>query len=129
MSKRKTQSLTIKQKLEIIEELENGVKPVTISLQYGIPKQTISDIKRSKEKFLKYASESDNSRESTQCKKAGLERKRIQYGKSEKLEEAVMKWYQQQVGVGVGVRGIELKNASKRLGAQMGMTNFTASDG
>ena len=47
--------------------------------------------KKSKEKLLKYVSECDYERESTQYKKAGLERKRVQYGRLEKLEEAVMK--------------------------------------
>ena len=41
MPKRKLKRLNIKEKLEIIEQLENGVKPAAISLQYGVPKQTI----------------------------------------------------------------------------------------
>ena len=67
-----------------------------ISAEYGIAKQTISDIKKAKEKLLKYASESECDKESTSYKNAGLDRTRVQHGKSEKLEEAVIKWIQQQ---------------------------------
>ena len=42
MPKRKLQRLTIKEKLEIIEELDKGIKPAAIGLKYGIPKQTVS---------------------------------------------------------------------------------------
>ena len=129
MPKRKHLQLSIKQKLEIIEKLEKGVKPAVISAEYGIAKQTISDIKKSKEKLVKYASESEGDKDSTHYKNAGLDRTRVQYGRSEKLEEAIMKWHRQQLGVGVSVRGTEIKSAARRLSVQMGIVNFEASDG
>ena len=128
MPKRKHVQLSIKQKLEIIEKLEKGVKPAAISAEYGIAKQTISDIKKAKEKIVKYASESEGASDH-KSKKVGLERTKVQYGKSVELEEAVMKWHRQQLGVGVSVRGVEIKNAALRLSAQMGLNNFAASDG
>lgn len=129
MPKRKHVQLSIKDKLKIIEKLERGVKPALISAEYGIAKQTISDIKKSKEKLVKYVCDSDAEKKQTEYKKAGLDRTRVQYGRSEKLEEAVMKWYRQQIGVGVAVRGVELKHAAKKLSEQMGHENFCASDG
>ena len=129
MPKRKHLQLSIKQKLEITEKLEKGVKPAVISAEYGIAKQTISDIKRAKDKLLKYAVESESEKETTVYKKAGLDRTRVQYGRQEKLEEAIMKWHRQQVGVGVAVRGVDIKNAALRLSSQMGVPNFAASDG
>ena len=59
MFKRKRTQVSIKQKLEIIEKLEKGVKPAVISAEYGIAKQTVSDIRKAKEKFMKFASESE----------------------------------------------------------------------
>ena len=130
MPKRKHVQLSIADKLKIIENLEKGVKPAKISLDFGIAKQTISDIKRSKEKLKKYSSESSGEKDSgIASKKGGLERTRIQYGRADKLEEALMKWYRQQIGVGVSVRGIELKHTAKTLGPKMGIDNFVASDG
>ena len=130
MPKRKHVQLSIADKLKIIDDLEKGVKPAKISLDFGIAKQTISDIKRSKDKLKKYSSESLGGTDTgIVSKKGGLDRTRVQYGRADKLEEAVVKWYRQQVGVGVSVRGIELKHAAKKLGAKMGVDNFVASDG
>ena len=126
--KRKHVQLSIKDKLKILDQLENGTKPGVISLEFGIAKQTISDIKRNGEKLRKYAAE--NSEESKGGKRnVGLERTRVQYGKSAHLDEAVIKWQRQQLGVGVGVRGVELKAAAGRLAMQLGIENFKASDG
>ena len=130
MPKRKHVQLSIADKLKIIEDLEKGVKPAKISADYGIAKQTISDIKKSKEKLMKYSSDSLGGQDSgSASRKSGVERKRVQYGRADKLEEAVVKWYRQQISVGVSVRGIELKHAAKTLGAKMGIENFVASDG
>ena len=51
--KRKHVQLSIKDKLKILDQLENGTKPGVISLEFGIAKQTISDIKRNGEKLRK----------------------------------------------------------------------------
>ena len=52
--KRKHVQLSIKDKLKILDQLENGTKPGVISLEFGIAKQTISDIKRNGEKLRKF---------------------------------------------------------------------------
>ena len=69
MPKRKHLQLSIKQKLEITDKLEKGVNPAVISAEYGIAKQTISDIKRSKDKLMKYAIESESEKETTLFKR------------------------------------------------------------
>ena len=46
--------------------------------------------------------------------RAGLERTCVQLGRSEKFEEAVMKWIWQQLGIGVSAWGVEIKNAALR---------------
>ena len=78
---------------------------------------------------MKYAAENDDDKDSSCYKNAGLDRTRVQYGKAEQLEEAIMKWHRQHVGVGVPARGVEIKNAAIRLSRQMGIPNFIASDG
>ena len=120
MPKCKHVQLSIADKLKIIENLEKGVKPAKVSLDFGIAKQTISDIKRSKEKLKKYSTESSSEKESgIATKKGDLERMRVQYGKADKLEEALMKWYRQQIGVGVCAWG-RAETCCQDVGAKNG---------
>jgi hypothetical protein len=48
------------------------------------------------------------------------------------LEEAVLKWYSQQLSSGVGVRGVELKAAAaaaEKFAKHLKLHNFTCSSG
>ena len=51
MPKRKHTLLTIKEKNELLDKLEKGVPVVNLVAEYGIARQTISDIRRNKEKI------------------------------------------------------------------------------
>ena len=53
--KRKRTNLSIGAKLELIKKLESGVSVARVCDEYGIKKQTVSDICRSKEKLQAYA--------------------------------------------------------------------------
>ena len=55
MPKRKHTLLTIKEKNELLDKLERGVPVVNLVAEYGVAKQTISDIRRNKEKIRAYA--------------------------------------------------------------------------
>lgn len=46
MEKQKRINLTLNKKLEVIQKLESGVSVSRICEQYGIKKQTVSDIKK-----------------------------------------------------------------------------------
>ena len=52
--KRKRVNLSVVQKLELIKNIENGASVAGVCEQYGIKKQTVSDIRKSKEKLMKY---------------------------------------------------------------------------
>ncbi|CAK8681854.1 unnamed protein product [Clavelina lepadiformis] len=52
--KSKRLNLSVTQKLELIKKLEKGASVASVCDQYGVKKQTVSDIK-SKDKLLKYA--------------------------------------------------------------------------
>lgn len=61
-TKRKQSVLFIQDKLSVILQLKKGEKLMTISSEYGISKQQISDICKNKDKIMKFANnlESDH---------------------------------------------------------------------
>ena len=55
-TKRKRVVLSINDKLDIIRKLEDGSSVKQLSVTYGVGETTIRDIRNSKEKLLKFAS-------------------------------------------------------------------------
>ncbi|XP_025418135.1 jerky protein homolog-like [Sipha flava] len=56
MAPRKHVTSTLDQKIEIIELIENGQNYGMIAEKYGIGKSTVGDIKKNKEKIMKFVS-------------------------------------------------------------------------
>uniref|UniRef100_A0A8C6X7W9 HTH psq-type domain-containing protein n=1 Tax=Naja naja TaxID=35670 RepID=A0A8C6X7W9_NAJNA len=52
--KRKRVNLSVKQKLELIEKLESGWSVARACEEYGVKKQTVSDIRKAKEKLKRF---------------------------------------------------------------------------
>ena len=127
MPKRKRTVLTLKDRCALLDKLEKGVPVIKLAEEYGIAKQTISDIKRNKDNIRAYASQL-SSKQGVSDPKFG-KRKTLKKGKFVDLEKAIVKWYRQEDGVGVSVRGCEIQDAARRLAAQMGVQDFNASDG
>ncbi|XP_022913914.2 tigger transposable element-derived protein 7-like [Onthophagus taurus] len=122
MDKRKRVSLTINQKLQVINQLESGVSVSRICEQFGIRKQTVSDIKKNKDKLNKFSLMCDVD---TKTKP----RKRMKLARETSLEEALFKWYVQQRSCGAAVRAVELKSAAIKLANLMNIISFKASEG
>ena len=53
-TKRKRSVLSIKDKQIIISRLDKGEKGTNLALEFGISKQEISDIRKNKDKILKF---------------------------------------------------------------------------
>ena len=51
MPKRKHTLLTIKEKNELLDKLEKGAPVINLVAEYGVARQTISDIRCNKEKM------------------------------------------------------------------------------
>ena len=88
MPKRKHTLLTIKEKNELLDKLEKGVPVVNLVAEYGVARQTISDIRRNKEKIRGYAEKV--------CLEQGVNdpkycRERLTQGHFIDLEKAVVK--------------------------------------
>ena len=119
--------LLVNKKLELIRKLEAGSSVKRVCEEYGVKKQTVSDIPKAKDNllafFVKY--NAIEGRESSSL--AG--RKKMQVSKNENLKEAVTRWFVQQRSRGVKGHGIAIQNAAQKLARHMGITDFTASDG
>ena len=58
--KRKRNVLTIETKLEIINQLENGVSGSSIAVRYNVGKATVSGIKKQKGAILQHVAKLDS---------------------------------------------------------------------
>jgi transposase len=127
--KRKRVTLSITQKLQLIDILERGVSVAHVCELYGVKKQTVSDIRKNKEKLTQFLLKYDLNKSS----RSGFgftarDRKHVKSAQNENLEEAVYKWFVQQRSSGVVVRSVELRAAAEKLSEHMGIA-FRASDG
>ena len=107
--------LTIVEKLWVIDMLESGVPTSIVSKQFGIAKQTISDIKRNKERIRHFSGKLDSTR------------KNLKFPGHARLEEAVYDWYLKQQGR--EIRGPEIQAKAEIFAKELNMPNFSASNG
>ena len=124
---RKFVTLSVNKKLELICKLEAGVSVKSACEEYGVKKQTVSDIRKAKNKLLAFSLK-HNVVEGRENSSVGG-KKRMRVSKDQNLEETVTKWFVQQRSCGVKVRAIAIQDAAQKLGRHLGITDFTASDG
>ena len=96
--KRKRVVLSIQQKLEIIQKLEEGSNSRNLSLIYNLGETTIRDIRKNKEKIINFASSSDSS-------KGVSKRKTMKMSTYAELDKAMLEWFQQKRAEGTQVSG------------------------
>lgn len=120
--KRKHTSLSLNDKLCVIEKLDNGASVASICGQYGIAKQTVSDLRKKKDDIRKFVLKFNVEKETS-----GLKRMRLPLDQS--LDDAVYKWFCQLRSSGLAVRGVEIQAAAKRLAKNLDINNFKASSG
>ncbi|KAG7155529.1 Tigger transposable element-derived protein 7-like 31, partial [Homarus americanus] len=125
--KRKYVTLSVNQKLELIRKLEAGASVSRVCDEYGVKKQTVSDIRKAKDKLIAFSLKY-NVDATSKSSSVGA-RKRMRVAKATNLEEAVTKWFVQQRSCGNVVRGVEIQAAAVKLASHMGIENFEASDG
>lgn len=124
----KRKNLTVAQKLELLRKLEKGASVRSVCEEYGVAKQTVSDIRKSKDKLVEYSARCCvDVLTSTSGKVAS--RKYVRTGKGAALDAAVMKWCKQQQSVGISVRGIEVLAVARMLAHKLEIENFRGSEG
>ena len=125
--KRKRTNLTISAKLELLKKFDSGYSVAKVCEEYSVKKQTVSDIRKVRERLQAFAVKFDVS---VNKDKSGMihKRKHMKVCTSKELEEAVFKWYTQERSVKVNVRGTDLLDAATKLARHMGI-EFSGSTG
>ena len=125
--KRKHKTISLKDKLEILNKLEKGSSGTSLAIEYGVGKATISDFKRQKEQIRAYAKK--HLPIDLKHKNTGVIAKTMRTSKYSSLDEAVFKWWNQMASSGVNARGVDILDAATQLAADLGITDFNASEG
>uniref|UniRef100_G1KUP5 HTH CENPB-type domain-containing protein n=1 Tax=Anolis carolinensis TaxID=28377 RepID=G1KUP5_ANOCA len=86
--KRKRLCLSIAQKVKLLEKLDSGVSVKHLTLEYGVGMTTIYDLKKQKDKLLKFYAESDE-------EKLMKNRKTLHKAKNEDLDRVLKEWIRQ----------------------------------
>ena len=115
--KRKHQALSIAKKVEILEKLGDGVSVKKICETYQIGNSTVYDIKKQKEKLLKFFSDS-GSKQQMYLKKS------ITHGKSSELDEILINWYNLGTNAGVEISGELLREQAKIFHEKLGLQHL-----
>lgn len=119
--KRKHNTATLTEKWEIIQRHGRGETPATLSAVYGIPRPTIYDIIKNKEKvekFMKSVANESGSRKTTKS------------AENPKVEDALYAWFHQQRERHAPISGDILKQKAKFFYEEITKKqDFNASDG
>ena len=126
--KKKLVNLSVMQKLEVVKKLEKGASIASVCKQYCVKKQTVSDIRKSKDKLMKYAALYCIDASSSKSGKV-RNRKHMKTGKDQASDAAIMKWYIQKWSSGVNVHGVDPPTATTKLAGHLGYINFKGSEG
>ena len=110
-TKRKRAIPSIKDKQIIISRLDKGEKGTNLAQEFGISKQQISDIRKSKNKILKFSDSIETSE--------GLNRKSLKLADDEQLAKALYAWFIQQRSSGTPISGPLLQEKAKHFSAQL----------
>ena len=110
-TKRKRAVLSIKDKQIIISRLDKGEKGTNLAQEFGISKQQISDIRKNKDKILKFTDSIETSE--------GLKRKSLKLADDEQLEKALYAWFIQQRSTGTPISGPLLQEKAKHFSTQL----------
>lgn len=106
---KKYQFLSLKTKIEILNKLNDGVKPVHISKEYGIAMSTISRLKKCKTSL----------REAMSMYQNNSERRSLRGTFHPKMETALHKWYLEQMDEGCPVTSSTLRLKAREFNKEI----------
>lgn len=124
VNKRKRVSLTIQQKLCMIDKLEKGASVKQMMAEYNVGDQTVRDTLKKKDQLLKFATSSDVSSLSRK------QRKTLKKSTYAELDAALLEWFLQQRATGNPINGLICAAKAKYFFDALGLEgNFNASSG
>lgn len=112
--KRKHITLTLNQKLEIIERLEKGESRKSLSNEFNVGSSTIYDIKTKKDELIKFATQSVTT-------EALASRQTLKKPKLEQLDSELYKWFSAVRSEGQSVTGPMIVEKAKEIGQNLGV--------
>ncbi|NWR58009.1 TIGD4 protein, partial [Bucorvus abyssinicus] len=116
---RRKKSLSIEEKIDIINAVESGKKKADIAAKYGIKKNSVSSIMKNKEKVL----------EAFESLQFDPKRKRLRTAFYTDLEEALIKWYRIAQCLNMPVNAPMLRLKANDFARKLGHTDFKCSNG
>uniref|UniRef100_A0A8D0DG22 Tigger transposable element derived 4 n=1 Tax=Salvator merianae TaxID=96440 RepID=A0A8D0DG22_SALMN len=116
---RKKQSLSIKDKIDIIAAIESGQQKREIVERYGIKKNSLTSIMKNKGKVL----------EAFESQQFDPKRKRLRTAFYADLEVALLKWYRTAQCSNIPVNGPLLRFKANNFAHKFGHTDFKCSNG
>ncbi|XP_028967284.1 LOW QUALITY PROTEIN: tigger transposable element-derived protein 6-like [Galendromus occidentalis] len=108
---------SLKEKLEVLEELRSGVKKVDVARRFGISKSTLSTFLKNRQRLEEEGVEFDP------------ERKRLRTAKYERVDKATFLWLQEMRSNNVPVSGPLLRERAVLFARSLGHPDFQASEG
>jgi len=118
MSKRVCKTLTLAQRVDVIERLNRNESQTSIATAFGVNQSQISRIQKNKDKIIEEWQLNSNP-----------DRKRKRVGKSEDIEEALVRWFSQARSRQLPVSGPLLMEKADQLAHGLGITDFKATNG
>ncbi|MPC46058.1 Tigger transposable element-derived protein 2 [Portunus trituberculatus] len=122
-AKRARKVLTLEMKREILRRCHEGWSSAHIQEEFGIPKSSLGDLKKAREKIAAYTDDFSAASKTSKRK----DRKTTAKPKNVELDQCVIKWHQQQHASGVMVHGTELKMAAERFASNIRLQGLTPS--
>lgn len=122
MSKRKRVVLSIKDKCDILNKLDQGESMSKLSREYNVGKSTMSDIKKQRASILSFLTDMDPSGSS--------DRKTMKQSENVVVDKAVYRWYCEMKSQGIPVSGPDICAKALYFNKKLnGGPNFKASPG
>ena len=103
---RKRKCISIQEKVQMLKQLDSGYSVNKICDLYGIGSSTVYDIKKQKDKLMKFFTDSDS-------KKQMMIRKNMNVGKSTEHDLVMMEWFRQRRADGVDLSGLMIMEQAK----------------
>ncbi|XP_063918645.1 tigger transposable element-derived protein 4-like [Zophobas morio] len=115
MEKQKRKALTLKDKYDIIQKIQSGVKQRDVSQEMNLIKSTVSMIWKQREAILSAYGQGNST-----CKK-------MRKSKHHEMDQGLLKWFTQKRQENVPVSGIILQEKANEMGSKIENKDFKCS--
>ncbi|XP_042874006.1 uncharacterized protein LOC122254403 [Penaeus japonicus] len=112
--KRKHKTISMLEKVELLQKLESGTSVRSLCEVYGISSSTVYDLKKQKEQIFSYFADNVS-------QKSLEKRKSLRRGKSTELDTALLRWFKQRRVEGVCVTGEMLMEQARVLHRELSL--------